>query len=246
MLERDSLIPLYEQVEAIIKENILKEVWSKGSKIPTEPELMKELGVSRGTLKRAISSLQQKGYLVQKQGLGTFVHTDIEIPLAEGLYSFSEYFYANNIDFENIILLEKIQYADENIASKLDISVGSAYLCLRRLRKVDGEAVMLIENNINIENAPQIENADFTKESLFSIIEKYSKQTVVSSETKYAAVAADMEISNYFKIKEGGPILYQEQVVHLHSNKIIEFAKVWIKSNHFSLGTILYRKQGNA
>lgn len=243
MLERDSLIPLYEQIEAVIKENILKEVWLKGTKIPTEPELMKELGVSRGTLKRAISNLQKEGYLVQKQGLGTFVQSDIEIPLAEGLYSFSEYFYANKIDFENKILLEKIQKADKKIAAKLSINAGDKYLCLRRIRKVDGETVMLIENNINIANAPNIETADFTKESLFSIIEKYSKETVEYSETKYAAVGSDTEISSYFNINEGAPLLYQEQIVHLSNDSIIEFAKVWIKSNHFSIGTILHRNK---
>lgn len=243
MLERDSLIPLYEQIEAVIKENILKEVWSKGTKIPTEPELMKELGVSRGTLKHAISNLQKDGYLVQKQGLGTFVQSDIEIPLAEGLYSFSEYFYANKIDFENTILSEEIQNSNKEIATKLGISVGDKYLCLRRLRNVDGEIVMLIENNININNAPNIETADFTKESLFSIIEKYSKETVEYSETKYAAAEADTKIAQYFNINKGNPVLYQEQIVHLSNDSIIEFAKVWIKSDHFSLGTILHRNK---
>jgi len=243
MLERDSLIPLYEQVEAVIKENILKEVWSKGSKIPAEPELMRELGVSRGTLKRAISNLQKNGFLVQKQGLGTFVQSDIEIPLADGLFSFSEYFYANRIDFKNTILLEKIQKADVELAKKLDIDIGDKYLYLRRIRKVDEETVMIIENNINIAYAPNIETADFTKESLFSIIEKHSKETVDYSETKYAAIGADIDTAHYFNIDKGAPLLYQEQIVHLTNGNIIEFAKVWIKSNHFSLGTILHRKK---
>lgn len=243
MLERDSPTPLYEQVEALIKKNILNKTWPKGKKIPTEPELMKEFGVSRGTLKRAISNLQKKGYLVQRQGLGTFVQADIEIPLERGLYSFAEYFQAHHMAYSNKILLEEIPHkTSKEIADKLGISVNDKYFRLRRLREVEGENIMLIENNINLANAPHIEKADFSKESLFSIIEKYSKETVEYSETKYSAIAANSEVSSFFNIKVGSPILYQEQLVHLSNNSIIEFARVWIKSNHFSLKTILHRK----
>ena len=243
MLERDSPTPLYEQVEALIKKNILNKTWPKGKKIPTETELMKKFGVSRGTLKRAISNLQKNGYLVQRQGLGTFVQADIEIPLEIGLYSFAYNFQAHHIDYSNKILSAKIpKKTSKDIADKLGITITDKYLCLRRLREVEGENIMLIENNINIANAPHIETADFSKESLFSIIERYSKETVEYSETKYSAVGANSEVSSYFNIKKGAPILYQEQLVHLSNNSIIEFARVWIKSNHFTLKTILHRK----
>ena len=44
-----------------------------GERLPPEPELAKQLGVSRGTLREATMELSRMGYLDVRQGAGTFV-----------------------------------------------------------------------------------------------------------------------------------------------------------------------------
>lgn len=241
-IKQNSPIPLYKQIENIIKKNIKNNTWEKNSKIPSEKKLMAEYEVSRGTIKRAITNLVEEGFLIQKQGLGTFVlNKNYAFPLTQGLHSFYEYMKEQNISFETTILEKSIKKPSVELAKLLGIETDEQYLYLQRIRTTDNETIMLIENNINFKNAPEIETANFTNQSLFGIIEEYSNSKVSHSETRFAAIEADKEKANHFDIKVGAPLLFQEQVVHLENSNIIEVGRVWLKSNRFYLGTILQR-----
>ena len=241
-IDKNSLVPIYEQVMDYIKKKIEKGEWKKGDKISTEKDLMELFDVSRGTIKKAISLLVEEKVLTQKQGKGTFViDENISFPLAEGLISFSESMKSQGIDFETeLINLEK-KKADEKIAEQLKINVGDDYLFIERTRTVHDEVVMFIQNNINIQLAPNIDTADYANESLFNIVEKYSEHKVAYSETSFAAVPSTKTISELLHIEENSPLLYQEQLVHLEDDSIIELGRVWLKSNKFYVGSILQR-----
>lgn len=243
-VEHNTYIPLYRQIENMIKDNITNGTWKKGDKIPTEQELIQTLKVSRGTLRKAIGSLVDDNFLVQKQGKGTFVtNNDFSVPLTEGLHSFYEHMKDMGLDFKTLIITKEVRNASDDLANKLGIRPGTKYLFLERIRIVDNEVVMFIENNINISEAPGIFHADFTNKSLFSIIEAYSDSTVSYSETRFAAVEAGKSKSEIFKIHAESPLLYQEQIVHLTNSRIIELGKVWLRSNRFYVGTILQRQK---
>lgn len=64
---------LYLQVEAELKQKMLSGVYAVGERIPTEPELCKEYGVSRITVRRAVQDLVDEGLLTKVRGRGTFV-----------------------------------------------------------------------------------------------------------------------------------------------------------------------------
>jgi DNA-binding GntR family transcriptional regulator len=66
-------LPLYQQVYEILRTAILTGEWKVGELIPPEPVLMKELQVSRTTLRQAVDLLCREGFLEKKQGKGTFV-----------------------------------------------------------------------------------------------------------------------------------------------------------------------------
>ena len=66
-------VPLYIQLEQIIKSKILRGEFSPGDKIPTEKELCEIYKVSTITVRQAISNLVKDGFIVKKQGKGTFI-----------------------------------------------------------------------------------------------------------------------------------------------------------------------------
>ena len=65
----------------VIRQNIKNDIWKVDEKIPTEPELVQGLGVSRNTIREAIKILEYLGVLEVKQGLGTFVRTKMTFQL---------------------------------------------------------------------------------------------------------------------------------------------------------------------
>ncbi len=67
---------LYIQLASIFRERIMNGTWKKGQSIPPEKALCAEFKVARGTVRQALQSLEDEGYLRREQGRGTFVQLD--------------------------------------------------------------------------------------------------------------------------------------------------------------------------
>jgi GntR family transcriptional regulator len=72
-LDRSSFVPLYYQLQELVKEQIESGAWGPGDRLPTEPELARRNAVSRVVVRQALAILQDDGQIVRVQGRGTFV-----------------------------------------------------------------------------------------------------------------------------------------------------------------------------
>ncbi|MFE0812836.1 FadR/GntR family transcriptional regulator [Streptomyces sp. NPDC058794] len=70
---------LSEQVIAALRQQIATGEWPVGSRIPTEPELVDQLGVARNTVREAVRALAHNGLLDIRQGSGTYVVATSEL-----------------------------------------------------------------------------------------------------------------------------------------------------------------------
>ena len=73
IVDRDSPIPQYFQLQTWLKEQIELGIFKTSDKIPTEEELVQLTGLARATIRQAIQNLVNMGFLTRKKGLGTFV-----------------------------------------------------------------------------------------------------------------------------------------------------------------------------
>lgn len=90
LLEKNSHIPIYIQIEEIIKQRIYLEEYKIGETIPSERELSAQFDVSRMTVRQSITNLVNSGLLYREKGRGTYVaNPKLEQPL-KGLTSFTE------------------------------------------------------------------------------------------------------------------------------------------------------------
>ncbi|MFI1399630.1 FadR/GntR family transcriptional regulator [Streptomyces sp. NPDC020681] len=70
---------LSDQVIAQLRTQITSGAWPVGSRIPTEPELVEQLGVARNTVREAVRALAHNGLLDIRQGSGTYVVATSEL-----------------------------------------------------------------------------------------------------------------------------------------------------------------------
>ncbi|GAA3369691.1 FadR/GntR family transcriptional regulator [Streptomyces sannanensis] len=70
---------LADQVIAQLRNQITSGEWPVGSRIPTEPELVEQLGVARNTVREAVRALAHNGLLDIRQGSGTYVIATSEL-----------------------------------------------------------------------------------------------------------------------------------------------------------------------
>ena len=133
--------PLYEQVRQILLKAIQSGQWGPGEKIPIEPVLAQQLGVSIGTLRRAVESLVNDGVLLRREGVGTFVRT-----YRDGGYWNVFQIYRNldgqkRGDFSKLIVFEVTSNVGEKIYTALNATDKSRFIHMVRhwIRTQNGE-----------------------------------------------------------------------------------------------------------
>ena len=72
-LNRDSHIPLYNQIAIQVREMIVRGALKVGDRLPANRELAKTLGVNRSTVTTAYEELTADGLITSRIGSGTFV-----------------------------------------------------------------------------------------------------------------------------------------------------------------------------
>src|SRR5215212_10884032 len=65
--------PLYRQVRDVLVKRIADGVWQAGQALPSEPDIAADLGVSSGTVRKALDEMTAENLVVRRQGRGTFV-----------------------------------------------------------------------------------------------------------------------------------------------------------------------------
>ncbi len=130
-----------------------------GTRLPSEPEIVAHLGVSRATATQALRELERRGLVIRRQGKGTFV-ADTERAIrtneARALPSFSEDLHrAGRSTRERVIALE-IVAADDEIVAHLGVPLGADVWRAERVIVSDGEPVVHLTSWLPREMYPSL------------------------------------------------------------------------------------------
>jgi len=161
-LDKDTPIPLYFQVKNMVKSKIENGLLKEGDSIPSEAEFCEYLGISRATVRQAITELVAEGYLYRKRAKGTYV----AIPkISAGFFNRLESF---NTEMKEkgmkpstkVISISKIE-ASEDICNKLGLNEQSPLIYLERLRYADGQPVVYVETYLPYHGMELLLEQDF-------------------------------------------------------------------------------------
>ncbi|WP_231820413.1 GntR family transcriptional regulator [Microbacterium resistens] len=241
--QRDLPIALHRQISDRMRSRITAGEWPANYRLKPEPELADELGVSRGTLRRALSTLIDEGLLRQVRGRGTFVTAPtIEPAIAQRLSTLSEDLNGLGIATRTSVRECAPTAAPQQVAALLDLPRESLPLRLVRVRSTDAGPVALIVNYVRTDLAPGIETVDFTTQSLFGTLEGRYGLKIGSARRTFSAEAADDTVSAALDIPKDRPVQYLQQVTYLADGRPIEYSDVWVDSNRLRITSLLSRR----
>lgn len=241
-MEKTNMGPKYKQIKEDIVEDILSGVYEPGDMIPRQSDYAKTYNVSRLTVRKAIDDLVMKGILQTEKGKGTFVQE-----LATKAYSYRRAVgFSSNVGsykakvHSKVVNIEEI-IADKPLASRLDIEEGSTVVRIERLRYINEVCVCFQKSYIAKERVAHIDfiMEDLNHNSLYAILRNKADITLSYVDERFRAIRASKEISSYFKVEEGDPILYVHRITYDNSGNPIELCKnyessdvngIWVKS----------------
>jgi DNA-binding GntR family transcriptional regulator len=73
VIEPDGPVPIYLQLVEILAERIERGEWPPNRPIPSELQLVQEFGIARGTARRAVAVLRERGLVFTVPQRGTYV-----------------------------------------------------------------------------------------------------------------------------------------------------------------------------
>lgn len=139
---RTSTFTLTEAAEHEIRTAIAQGVYRPGTQLPTEPELVQMLGVSRTVVREALRLLEDDGLITRRHGKGTFVRNH---PILQNLnfnFGTTEMIRSAGMTPGTALATVRVTAAAEDVANALHLPAGAPVVALERLRTADRKPVV--------------------------------------------------------------------------------------------------------
>lgn len=158
-----SPLPLYRQVKKHITDRIDSGQWPPDARVPSENELVAQLGISRMTINRALRELTAEGILIRLQGVGTFVAPQMVQTELMAVKSIADEIRGRGGVPGSEIHLLAGERADGRVAAALELPVGTRVYHSIMVHTDRGLPVQLAERYVNPALAPDFLDQDFTR-----------------------------------------------------------------------------------
>ncbi len=141
--------PVSQQVNAILRNRIRDNIYPPGSRLPSESFLCEEFGVSRATIRTALTHLAGDGLVIRKQGDGTYVNQRIQgVQTNSGLREFGELIEKNGYTCAIFPVSIQKRPASSMETKELTIRPGESVVELKRLFYANQKPVIYVINLI--------------------------------------------------------------------------------------------------
>lgn len=216
--ENDVSRSLHEQLSILISET------ESGDRLPSEPRLAENLGVSRPSLREAMMTFETRGLLQRKQGVGTFViHPDNVFDSGlDSLVSLETM--ADQIGLEvSMGDLEVCrQVLDCELSEKLGLPNDEEILKVSRVILAENRPIAFLEDNLPVDVISEEEVKEHFTGSVLDLLIKRDDIPLASSRCDISAIGATPEIARALDIQRHVPLLVFSSMLYSSRGRIID------------------------
>ncbi len=197
--------PLYARVKQMIAQQIESGTWPPHHRVPSESELVNELGFSRMTINRALRELTAEGLLVRMQGVGTFVAEPKTHSALFDVHNIADEIAARGHQHSCQVVTLAEEAAGSERALALDVREGQRVFHSLIVHYENGVAVQIEDRYVNAQIAPDYLNQDFTRQTPYAYLSQVAPLT--EGEHVVEAILADAYECSLLQIEHSEPCL---------------------------------------
>ena len=213
--------PLYAQVRDSLVRRLVDGVWSPGEMLPSEFELAAELGVSQGTVRKALDSLTADNLLVRRQGRGTFVAEHDETRIMFQFFKLAPDI--GDATFpESRVISVRNSSAQDNDARVLGVPVGADITRIHRVRSLEGRPVIAEQLSLPSALFPGLVSMDVPN-NLYGLYAQRYGVTVARAHERLKAVPLATEEALLLEAPVGAPALLIDRVAYGLDGGVVEW-----------------------
>ncbi len=239
-------VPLYYQLENVLRQKILSGDISVGERLPTEVELSLQYHVSRITVRQALASLVRDGLIERRQGSGTYIkNRDVLKSTASMRGSFQDLM---KLAGETKLQVLEIQHVQAGLkeAEILKLEPDEDVTYLKAIRFYQNTPYALVTTWIPDSIGMNLEERDFQHGSLLSVLEKRLNIRLTELSQTILADLADAYTAPLLEIRVGSPLLCVERVVFTAEKRPVVFTHTLYRSDILQYSVKMVRDPNDA
>lgn len=206
-----------------------------GERLPSEPKLAKQMGVSRATLREAMRTFETQGLIRRRQGAGTFVVGDAPV-LESGLEVLeSIQTMAKRMGLSVTVgsLLVETVSANQKQAQKLGVPLNTSLTRVSRVISTSERAAAYLVDILPTEflaadNLPK----QFNGSVLDFLLERGDLLTVAKIGVN--ASSASSSVAKALEIQRGDVLLRLSSRIYLASDKVVDYSLGYFLPGYFN------------
>ncbi len=232
VIERESRIPPYQQIEQGLIDAIADGRLKVGKRLPPERELAGELGVSRMTLRHALATLESRGLVVRVLGRngGTYVQEPKIVCDLTMLVGFTEQLRRNGVVAGTKVVSASEIAAAGDVAEALGIAVGTAVFEVERIRLANDLPVALEKSYFPAHRFVGMLDEDMSG-SLYQLLDsKYDKRPVAATES-LESIIVDSRRAKLLGVAAGAAVMMLQRTAFASDGCPVEYAQDLLRSD---------------
>lgn len=225
--------PLYVRIQEYIAELILSGKLPPESKIQSERDFSEALGVSRMTVRKALTELVSEGLLERRHGSGTYVAKPRVTYQAHELVNSVAAMQARNLTTSSQLLEFSEIVASRRLAEQLQIEIGLPIYRVVILRLANRVPAILERGFFACERFPNLEEWDLEKSDLSDLLAQvYGVQLGRITQT-VEAVSANETVAQQLRVEEGFPLIMLSRTLYdLQSDTPVVYSQDFFRGDY--------------
>lgn len=230
----EKFVPNYYRLESQLREGIRSGLLRPGDPVPPESQLCQQFGVSRTTVRQALSRLVYDGLVERHRGRGSFV-AEPRLEHSKPLLSFEEEMQARGATTGIKLLDMRTQAADGKVAEKLGLAEGVKIVVLERLRLVNGQVVGYEIRYLPRRIGEALTPDEIHNHPLVPALRRILGKPRTRLSLNVTASAARRKEARVLETKVGAPVLVREHVWFFEPEGPMQYGKSIFRGDRYQM-----------
>ena len=218
--------PLYLQAVDALRNLLQNGGYVAGDRLPSEPRLAEQLGISRPTLREALQTLEEEGAIARRHGVGTFVAElrpvlDAGLEVLESIERMAKRG-GLHVDMGEVVIAERQTTADE--ADGLGLTEPEPAISVTRVILTEGKPVAHLTDVLPQRFLRQAELGPGFHGSVLDTLVERGWPALSHSRTELITEAANSELAHALRVPRGAPLMKLAAQLYATDGQVVDYS----------------------
>lgn len=229
-------MPLYQQLKQRLRMEIAHGEYKPGDRLPAEPELIQQFGVSRITVRQALSDLAAEGLVIRRHGKGTYV---TERRIHHDLVRLTDF--VEDMELAGLAPSSRVvefihEIAPAHVAAALILPPGAEVVRVDRLRLANDEPIACDTAWLPLRYGALLSESDLAAATIIHVLEDRFNIPIERGSFSFTAAAASLLCAQALHVEPGSPLLVIDRVSYTRDDE-----PVYIQRRYYRIDRVQYR-----